>query len=220
MKLPQTIVSDKPIIGIPFAAPLSGKDTAERGLTQTRSHIAIIHMSTLLKLIIVNNDKYKEIVKQGGLLPPEEAVKAFRRGFLEITRNTKPENLPHIFANGACREEYETKANIATVRRIQKNNYQQVGFRFLLDKEQIRARAADRVKQTLAEGKKPRHDDLGDIPVIRYHTFHKNLGPVLRVFEEKGGIIVDIDANETPEKVLFQITSVYDKVKLPLCVTC
>lgn len=211
----------KPIIGYPFAAPLSGKDTAERGLTQARPHIAVIHMSTLLQVVIRNNDHYKKLVQEGGLLPPDEAVKAFRRGFLEITANVNSvKNLPHIFANGACREEYETKANIAMVKRLQGSNYQQVGFRFLLDKEHIEARSAERVKQAKAEGKKPRADDLGDIPVTRYKTFHKNLGPVLKIFEEKGGTIIDIDANETPEKVLSQIVSIYDMVKLPNIVTC
>lgn len=209
------INKDKPIVGCPFAAPLSGKDTVEKGLTQTHTHIAIIHMSTLLQVIIHQNENYKKIVEEGGLLPPQEAVKAFRRGFLSIMKDTpNTSGLPHVFANGACREEYETKANIAMIRRVKKDAYQMVGFRFLLDKEHILSRAAERVKQTLEKGQKPRLDDMGDTPVNRYSTFHKNLGPVLRVFEQQGGVVVDIDANKAPEQVLAQVAKVYDYVTL------
>ena len=201
----------KPIIGFPFAAPLSGKDTVEQGLLIARPHIAIIHMSTLLQIVIHKNEHYKRIVKEGGLLPPEEAVKAFRRGFLEVTHKCSEIELPHIFGNGPCREEFETKANMSLVNRTKPGIYQMIGFRFLLDKEHIKARAAERVKQAQQSGQKPRPDDLGNTPIIRYDTFHKNLGPVLQVFEKKGGILIDIDANETPQKVLSQIVEVYDQ---------
>lgn len=209
------INKDKPIVGYPFAAPLSGKDTVERGLTQTHPHIAIIHMSTLLQVVIRENDHYKKIVQEGGLLPPEEAVKAFRRGFLEITKDRGDDDLPDIFGNGACRDDYETKMNVSLVRRLRADRYQQIGFRFLLDKEHIKARAAERVKEAQNAGKKPRPDDLGDVPVSRYEIFHRNLNPVLKVFEERGGIIIDIDANQTPQKVLAQVVSVYDYVARP-----
>jgi len=207
----------KPIIGFLLAAPLSGKDTLETALLHARPHVAIIHMSTLLQIVIQKNEEYKRIVQEGGLLPPEEAVKAFRRGFLEITQKCTPSELPNILANGPCREELETKSNISMIERTRPDCYQKIGFRLLLDQEHIRARADYRIQQAYILGKKPRPDDLGNTPVIRYQTFHQNLGPVLCVFEKKGGILIDIDANKTPEQVLSQVVSVYDQVirKIP-----
>lgn len=206
------------ILGIPLAAPLSGKDTAEGLLIKARPNIAIIHMSTLLQVIIQRNERYQKIVQEGGLLPPEEAVKGFRCGFLGVTKGLESHELPHIFGNGPCRDEYEALKEIEMVHRVRPHCYQFVGFRFLLDREHIKARAAERAKQATIEGKKPRPDDLGNTPVSRYDLFHKNLGPVLKVFEKKKGIIVDINANETPEQVLSQIVSVYDSVTLPALV--
>jgi hypothetical protein len=210
------ITKNQPIIGYPFAAPLSGKDTVQKGLVAKRPHIAVIHMSSLLDVIIQHNEEYKNLRQKGGLLPAKEAVKAFRRGFIEITHRLKEVELPHIFANGACREEYETKAEMRIVRATTDLSYQQVGFRFLLDKEHILSRAEQRIKQAKEAGNKPRKDDLGSTPVDRYNMFQTNLGPVLKAFEKQGGIVIDIDANQEPEKVLHQVISIYDYAQHPM----
>jgi adenylate kinase family enzyme len=52
-------------------------------------------------------------------------------------------------------------------------------------------------------------------PVFRYNTFQKNLDPVLQIFEQRGGVVVDIDANQAPKQVLAQVAKVYDYVTLP-----
>lgn len=209
------IHTNKPIVGYLFAAPLGGKDTSQEELIKIRPDIAVIHMSTLLQVVICKNATYQKLVQEGGLLPPEEAVRAFRRGFLEITKGLDKKNLPHILANGANREEYEVKSNHAMIRRVRQDSYQEVGFRFILDKQHIKSRAEKRVQDAIAIGKKPRPDDLGNTPFERYRIFDQNLSPVLEAFEKSGGTVVPIDANGTPEEVASQIVAVYDRVVLP-----
>lgn len=214
----KNIVTDlhRPILGIPFAAPLSGKDTTEKNLNKERPRIATMHMSSLLGVVIQNNAEYQALYANGSLLPPEEAIKAFRLGFLKLVRDVPQNDCPHIFVNGACREEFETKQEISIVRRVTGTLYQLIGFRFFLDEQHILARAQKRVQERLNEKKEPRPDDLGNTPIYRYNTFQKNLEPSLEIFSKKGGIIVPIDANGTPDQVLDQITAIYDTVKRPV----
>jgi len=207
----------KPIIGYSFAAPYGGKDTSQEGILQIKPEIRIIHTSKLLQPIIQSNSEYKKMVAAGELLPPEVAVKAFRRGFLEITFGLEDEELPHILCNGPCRDEKETKDVMSLVKRIRRNAYQSIGFYFRLSSETVAERAKKRVQDAIAAGKEPRPDDLGNTPVRRFQIFCSKIDPVLKQFRASGGIVFDINADKEPKEVVAQILEVYSSVNLPMC---
>lgn len=207
----------KPIIGYSFAAPYGGKDTVQKEIVKIRPEIGIIHTSQLLKPIIKSNPEYQRMVAAGELLPPQEAVKAFRRGFLEITLGLSEEELPHLFCNGPCRDDTETRNVMSLVRRVRGVSYQPVGFYFQLSSEVVAERAEKRVQEAIARGENPRLDDLGNTPVRRYQIFCSKINPVLKQFRSHGGFVVEIDANKKPELVTAQILEVYSRVSLPAC---
>lgn len=201
--------TSKPVLGILIAAGGAGKDTVVGNVLKLIPEAKTIHMSSLLEPVWESKAEYKKLRDKGELLPPEEAVKAFRRGFIGLTAGKSAHQLPHILGNGPCRDPFETDRILRLIRLMRRDEYDIRAIRLTLRKESILERAQQRTLERQKRGLPPRTDDLGNTPIDRYCTFMKNAEPIIEKFEKKGVIIHDIDAALPRSRVACEVASIY-----------
>jgi len=203
-----TTKTAKPIIGFFVAANGAGKDTAMHNVRKLVPEIQTIHMSTLLKPVVAANPEYQELSDRGMLLPPEVAIKTFRRKLVELTkdRNKTP---PDILGNGPCRDPFEANAELSMINRMHGANFDVCVLLLRLEKELILHRAKCRTEERRSMGLPPRPEDSGGTPLFRYEEFMRSVNPILDLFSKRGHVIYTIDAGQLPGTVASQIAQIY-----------